>query len=262
MRNKQFIALLVLASAFLMAACAEDANAGGKIREKNVSMRWDFYNIRGWEHTQQDDAPVPQYYLEGDSLVIYTRANTRDRQKMRTVKNNFTSGTYEWKILIPEIAPRQQVSVAGFLYSDDLHEIDFEIGYGTQKARASCGAIEGELVACMTNQGNPFFSGYVPIKPGWHIFALRLDVVSSVAEGPEEQRERYAVTWLIDGKEAQKLDLEFGPEYSFDILCSVENLLFIGDVIPEHDTYAKFDYVSFDGKVKRSNFIANNIFPE
>lgn len=225
-----------VAAGIVLVSCSSN---GDRHRDGSVACRWDFNDAEGWFYTHQDTASHPQWYLEKDSLVIFTRANTRDRQKMRTLQENFTSGTYEWRIKVPDVAPGEQASTAGFIYNDDMHEIDFEIGYGTAAARTSCGAKAGEMVACMTNQGGPYFSGYAPVTPGWHTFAIRLDVV----EG------KYSVAWVIDGNVKQTRNVEFGPEYGFSIYCSVENLLFIGDSIPLHDTYAKFDYVSFDGRL-------------
>ncbi len=201
------------------------------------TIRWDFDNANGWGYSHQDDAPMAQWWIEDGRLKLKTRAGTRDRSKMHTLREDFTEGIYTWRIFLPQIAAGEQVSVAGFIYRDDAHELDFEIGYGTAEARSSCGAKPGELVACMTNQGFPNISNYTPVSTGWHDFSISL----------ADKGGKYDARWLIDGKECQRQELLFGNETSFRIMCSVENLLFIGDHIPEYDTVGMFDFVSFTG---------------
>lgn len=223
-----------------------DSNGGNVVdtpsdKDRDYSVKWDFKDVSEWKYEHQDTSTVTQWYLEGDSLVIYTRANTRDRQKMRSARNCYSYGMYEWRISVPDVPAGEQASTAGFLYFDDTHEIDFEIGYGNESARKLVGAKDGEVLACMTNQAGPFISNYVAITPGWHTFALQL----------KNNGGKYDVSWIIDGKVRQTQLLTFGEGYNFYIYCSVENLLFIGDHIPAYDTYAKFDYVTFDGKISK-----------
>ena len=205
-----------------------------------TECRWDFDSVEGWAYAHQDTASISQWSIENGSLYLRTRAHTRDRSKMYTTRNDFQGGEYTWRIFVTNIKPYEQVSIGGFIYQDDEHEIDFEIGYGTKAAREEYGASDGELLACMTNQGHPFSSSYVPITPGWHTFTIKL----------EEKGENYLAHWIIDDVTRQSLPLDFGPKDArFTIMCSVENLLFMGEKIPENDNYARFDYVSFKGRV-------------
>lgn len=201
------------------------------------TVRWDFDTADGWGYAHQDDAPMEQWRIEDGVLHLSTRAGTRDRSKMYTLREGFSEGLYTWRIFIPNIAPGEQVSVAGFIYQDDAHELDFEVGYGTQAARESCGAAPGEMVACMTNQSFPYTSNYTPISTGWHTFSISL----------LDNEGKFTARWIIDDEIKQVQELMFGPETSFRIMCSVENLLFIGDHIPEYNTSAGFDWVSFTG---------------
>lgn len=233
------------------------------LKAKEVQIKWDFENADGWAYTHQDTATIKQWYIKNGSLYLRTRAETRDRSKMYTLQNDFINGTYTWKIYIPNIAAYEQASIAGFIYFDDKHEIDFEIGYGKKQIREQYGAGAGELMACMTCQGNPFSSSYVPISPGWHTFSIKLDL----------KKEKYTASWLIDQVEHKKVPLDFGPaEAGFQIMCSMENLEFIGEQIPSHDNYARFDYVSFNGNTSGSykdpgapvnkTFFTSGDFPE
>lgn len=208
--------------------------------QETTILRWDFDNFDDWFYSHQDDNENVQYSLDNGILSIWTRANTRDRSKVKTFQNDFIDGIYTWRIYVPSIPAGEQASIAGFIYCSDEYELDFEIGYGSKSVREEYGIMDGELVACMTNQAHPFMSSYVPIVPGWHTFAIRLEIKNGF----------YVAHWLIDGEEKQVLDLDFDEEDAqFRIICSVENLLFIGDKIPEHETRAKFDYVSFEGHV-------------
>lgn len=202
-----------------------------------TTVTWNFDNADGWEYFHQDDAPTPQWSIKDGMLRLWTRAGSRDRSKLRTLRSNFGEGLYTWKIQVPAIAAGEQASIAGFIYQDDAHEIDFEIGYGTADARAKCGAEPGQMVACMTNQGFPFISEYTPINPGWHEFSISL----------LEDDGNYTARWIIDGEIKQTQALMFGPETTFKVYCSVENLLFMGDHVPEYDNAALFDWVSFTG---------------
>lgn len=208
--------------------------------EQLTSIRWDFENQDDWYYTHQDDAPSQQYSVENGILTLWTRAYSKDRSKLRTYQDDFTSGDYTWRINVPVIAAGEQASIAGFIYQDDEHEVDFEIGYGSAAVRAEYGIKDGEMVACMTNQGHPFKSAYTAITPGWHTFTIRMEIKNGF----------YFIHWIIDGEEKQTLDVDYDDKDArFRIYCSVENLLFMGDRLPEHNNSAKFDYVSFNGKV-------------
>lgn len=233
--NKKIVIIFLACTICALNACCS-RNEHGRV----FTERWEFKNADGWGYSHQDTSTIKQWYIEGDSLILFTRANTYDRTKFHTIEKKYTFGDYTWRILIPEIAPGEQASIAGFIYNDDHHEIDFEIGYGKQEAREKCGAQEGDMIACMTNQDLPFISNNVPIKPGWHIFTIRL----------KDKDSNYMVEWLIDGKVCQSQELTFGDEFPFTIMCSVENLLFMGDFMPTHNNIAKFDYVTFEGNVK------------
>ena len=239
--------------AALLTGCApggstQDGNAAPQeepaslVKEGWNTIRWDFDTADGWVYNHQDDATFPQWKLQDGILSLSTRAGTRDRSKMRTVQENFGEGLYTWRINIPLIAQGEQVSVAGFIYVDDAHELDFEVGYGTAAAREGCGAAPGQMVACMTNQSFPYTSHYAPVAPGWHDFAISL---LTGADG------KYTARWLIDGEVKQTQQLMFGPETVFRIMCSVENLTFMGDHIPEYNTTASFDWVTYEGPVTR-----------
>lgn len=244
---KRYLLPLILCSVLSACCCSKSGENGPEtdpektpasfVKDDWASLRWDFDTADGWAYSHQDEATIEQWKIEDGVLRLSTRAGTRDRSKMHTLRGDFAEGLYTWRIFIPNIAPGEQVSVAGFIYKDDAHELDFEVGYGTAAAREKCGAAPGEMVACMTNQSFPYVSNYTPIATGWHTFSISL----------LEQDGKYTARWIIDEEVKQVQELMFGPETQFRIMCSVENLTFIGDHIPEYNTTAGFDWVTFTG---------------
>ena len=92
-----------------------------------------------------------------------------------------------------------------------------------------------DMIAYMTSQDFPYSSVPVKLKTGWHIFEIDL----SIKEG------KYYATWYIDKEKTHGIQLGFGNEISFYIFCSVENLKFIGDQIPQQENYGLFDFVKY-----------------
>lgn len=227
MHKPMFTRWLLAAACMAFMACSGPADT-------RVS-RWDFDNLDGLVYTHQDDNPARQIECKDGILKIFTRANSRDRKKIRTVDSLFTAGRYTWRLYIPRMGEGDQASVGAFIYHDDHHELDFEIGYGPQEVRERIGAKPDEMVAYMTTQDNPFQSIQVPVSCGWHT----CDIVLSLREG------LYYAQWMIDGEEVAAVQQTFGPEIAFTMMCSVENLLFIGDHIPSQDNYGLFDYMEY-----------------
>ncbi len=210
-------------------------------KDGTIHRRWDFDTIKGWVYEHQDTASVSQCSLAGGNLIIYTRAFTVDRQKMHTYDTHYTAGKYFWRTFISEIAEGERSSIGSWIYCDDHHELDFEVGYGTAEVRQKYGIKKGEMVACMTSQDFPFISEYTGITPGWHDFSIELI----------DNDGKYLAKWSIDGEVKQTVQLQFGREIAFRICCSVENLNFIGDKMAENSNYGMWDYVTFDGFIKQ-----------
>jgi len=196
---------------------------------------WSFNSLEGWSYAQQDDNPAIQYELNDGILKIYTRASSWDRKKLFTEKSDFSTGRYTWRTYIPQMGQGDQASVGSWIYCDDHHEIDFEVGYGKSTARLELGATENQMVAYMTTQDNPYQSIKSLVDVGWHIFEIDLTLKNG----------KYYVTWYIDNKVVSYVQQTFGNEYTFHIFCSVENLTFIGDHQPLQDNYGLYDYVSY-----------------
>ena len=201
-----------------------------------ISREWGFDSMDGWVYAHQDENPDNQCAIEDGMLRIYTRAGSRDRKKVRTADKIYTTGRYVWRTYISDLGVGDQSSIGSWIYGDDHHEIDFEVGYGTAEVRERLHAQDDEVVAYMTTQDNPYQSVQTLIRKGWHVFEI--DITS--VEG------KYHVKWLIDGKVVSSVQQTFGSEVPFYIFCSVENLLFIGDKPAGQDNYGLFDYVRYE----------------
>lgn len=187
-----------------------------------------------WTYFHQDTSSVYSAWMQEDTLCLETRANTWDRTKMHS-EDRFGAGTYTWMTYIPAFAEGDQTSVGSWIYCDDHHEVDFEVGWGKDESRAEAGCKDGQMVACMTNQDFPFTSSYVAIDPGWHEFEIRLD----------DNEGKYEIHWSIDGVERKTQAVEFGPETEFQVQISVENLKFIGTHIASQDNVGRYQWVKF-----------------
>ena len=65
---------------------------------------------------------------------------------------------------------KDQASVGSWIYCDDHHELDFEVGYGNTDVRKKLNASPDDMIAYMTSQDFPYSSVPVKLKTGWHIF--------------------------------------------------------------------------------------------
>jgi len=128
-------------------------------------------------------------------------------------------------------------SIGAFLYNNDTHELDFEIGYGKQAERNELNAASDDLIVYMTSQANPVQSFRNVIKRGqWYTLTIELSLINR----------KYFAIWKINNEILGSSALNYGTKSKFKIFCSVENLTFIGDHIPFSDNYALFDFVEFN----------------
>ena len=152
-----------------------------------------------------------------------------------------TYGKYKWKVYLPKPEEESQFSVGMFIYADlpfndDLHEIDFECGYG-KRSWWNPLSWWNDIYCYMTSQGNPEDRGSVhALNSGWHIFEIHL---IKRTDG------NYIVKWIIDGEELKSLNLNYGSEVTFKIYISVENLAFIGNEIPHKVNWVAFQNVKY-----------------
>ena len=191
----------------------------------------DFENLDGWVDDSSEGSPHA-YQIEDGKLRIVTRPETRDRVKIRTT-NRFGAGRYTWRVYVPTMGVGDQASIGAFLYHDDKHEVDFEIGYGTAALREKLNAQENDLVCYCTCQAYPYSSSQILItREAWYNLSM------DIAHGKDDN---YLVTWFVNDRQVKQLQTRFGDEITFTVHCSVENLTFMGDHIPTQENYALFD---------------------
>ncbi len=172
---------------------------------------------------------------QGGVLKIYTRAHTYQRNKAGS-KTRYGAGLYTWRTYISNLSENEQVSIGSWLYHDDRHELDFEIGSGKKTDREEFGLKPDEVIAFITSQANPWLHEKIKIKKNtWHIFQIDLQLING----------KYCATWLIDGEIYVQKQLDYGEEYPFIVACSTENLRFTGNIRPRKNNYGLWDYVSY-----------------
>ncbi|WP_372932855.1 hypothetical protein [Mariniphaga sediminis] len=203
---------------------------------EQVDKVWNFKTLNEITDGSQNMNGKINYLLLGDTLKIYTRPNTYDRPKVRSKENDHTCGEYSWRVFVPQMGKGDMASIGCFLYKDDLHELDFEIGYGKEKIRKSVGTSDSEVLCYITSQGNPWHQKIKPIKVReWYDFKI----VLSIKNG------NYYAQWYINDKLFSSRQLEYGNETNFFVFASVENLKFIGNHIAKQENYALFDYMMY-----------------
>lgn len=202
------------------------------------STLWNFSTLAHWQEDSQQTEGEKNYVLDSRGyLKLFTQPYTAERTKLRSVES-FALGTYTWKIFVPEMGNGDNTSIGAFLYHDDAHELDFEIGNGTQELRKAMHAKNDELLAIMTCQGNPNCSKTIKIKNNaWYEFSLTVQ---------KSKKNRWIALWKINQKTYFKTELQYQKMINFHIYCSVENLPFMGDHLPKVINYALFDYVKFE----------------
>jgi hypothetical protein len=203
---------------------------------------WDFNTLEQWkDDSQQTNGKKNYTLLDNGCLKLFTHPKTAERSKIKSIQS-FTTGTYTWKIFIPEIGKGDNSSIGAFLYFDDTHELDFEIGYGTKAIRKAMRFQSDELLVIMTSQGFPNCSKRVKIiRNQWYEFSLTLK---------KGLNNKLLAVWKINQTPKFSTVLHYKKKISFPIYCSVENLSFMGDHMPNRMNYALFDYVKFESNTK------------
>lgn len=234
-RNAYFYLIIICLALMGWTACSSPV-----AQNEYEVKEWDFDNLEGWYFYHQDTASICNFALRDGELVMGTRAGTTDRSKMHSIDTTFTSGTYTWRVHVPDILPGERMCISGFLYHDNRHELDIEIGPGQTWVRRAEGVAPGLLLASLTSLGFPYLSSYTPVRPGWHEIQIVLAL---------DNDNHYVASWLIDGVVCQRCNLEYGPEVSFRIGCSAENLKFIGDTPTTKDYYVRFDKMTYTSEI-------------
>lgn len=256
-KEKRDIAIIVVISCLLLAIACESNNKderfsnssqswvtepkAGELLEANAT-KWNFTGFEGWELANQGSDSVDHSSIEsnvesedGKVVRIYTDAYSQQRKKIKTTKQ-YGAGLYTWRTYISDLKQSKRVSIGSWLWHNDEHELDFEVGSGTSEERILLQMADDEVIAYITSQANPWVHQKVKIKKNaWHIFQIDIKLVNG----------NYFATWLIDGIPYAAQQLSYGEAFPFHIFCSVENLKFTGDSWPDKENYGLWDYVIY-----------------
>ena len=201
------------------------------------NMHSGFDDLSQWRDDSSGGSPR-SYATQDGVLRIDTRKASRDRVKVTHSRRDFGEGRYSWRVYASPMGAGDQASIGAFLYRDDKHEVDFEIGYGKAALRGKLRCGPGDLLCYCTSQGFPFSSSQLKIRAGrWYTLAIDL----AVGKGGD-----YLVNWYIDGRVVKILQTGIKSDVEFGIHCSLENLAFLGDHLPKQKNYGLFDWMEFD----------------
>jgi hypothetical protein len=213
-----------------------DVKHGLEVNAADSTILWKFKTLKYWADGCQNATLSETSKIINSQLNFYTHKGTVERPKVRTKDNKYTYGEYTWRVYIPMPGKGDRASVGAFLYFDDHHEVDFEIGYGPTEKRKELNATDNDIVLYMTSQDLPYKSEQCLLTPNkWYTLSMKLTNVNN----------KYKVTWFVDGVQKMELQTTYGCEIPFHIYCSLENLNFIGDHITTQDNTCIFDYVKY-----------------
>ena len=199
----------------------------------NTAVFHRFTNTTGWTEDHQGCATSANWRLLGNATLQfvsdpYTPARAKLLYQLRRATG---PGTHEWRIYTPLYRPGDITTATAFARLDDLHEFDFEIGYGTAVARTSAAAGSQDLVAYLTSQAQDgvswatLDSSIVPISGNaWHTLTLDFTLDATGTQ--------YVVRWLIDGLLRKTSIQRWGPQDAPAGLAaqvSLENLPWMGE---------------------------------
>jgi hypothetical protein len=189
-----------------------------------------------WENNSWNSPD--SFYIENGMLKITTRAQTKDRIKVRTKKREFSIGTYTWKIFVPKFELYEQCSIGAFLYHSgkNEYEFDFEIGSGTKENRTKIKLKDDEAIVYCVSQFSPSNSTHFGVKMNsWSEFKMILSNKNGF----------YFVEWFINNQLVKSLQTEVKSSIQFRVHTSLENLHFMGNTLPTSKNSVLFDSFSF-----------------
>lgn len=191
---------------------------------------------KDWENNSRT-SPA-SYKLVDDKLKITTRANSTDRVKVRTKKKVFTTGTYTWRIFVPNFKLYEECSIGAFLYHkvNGEFEFDFEIGSGSKKNRERINLKDDEAIVYCVSQFSPSNSSHFAVKMGeYSDFKMELIDVDNY----------YLVKWYINNILVKTLQTNVKSNIKFRVHNSLENLHFMGDKKTSIENFVLFDSFTY-----------------
>lgn len=166
----------------------------------------------------------------GAQLKIFETGQKTKIRSAEASSNGSRPGVYMWRVFVPQFPEKFDGGIGAFLYNDSTHELDFEIGHGTDRERSNLGAQPNEGILYLVSQGHCILNGAwkqtesklgcyqsMTLQTGiFHTFELRLE------ETPSHQMN---VTWLVDAqKKGTTLTHNYLGTFPFYIMASAESI--------------------------------------
>jgi len=211
-----------------------------KTVQENVPFADSFDNNETFHNNWEDDSfgNPKSYKIEKNNLKITTRPNSKDRIKVKTKRNDFGLGTYEWNIFIPTFKINDQCSVGAFIYHEGKtpYEIDIEVGSGNKEDREKVKAKPNEVIVHCTSQFKPYSSGIFKVNTEkWHNFKIELT----------EKNNKYLIKWYINNTLVKTLQSKIRIKHKFTVHNSLENLAFMGNNLPTKQNFVLFNSFTY-----------------
>lgn len=135
---------------------------------------------KNWEDASQNVNGKVLYEFTDNSMRFRTEAGTKQRAKLKTLTKIYTTGTYHWKVYVPTMEMSSRVSIGAFLYYDDWHELDFEIGSGKAATREKYNAKEDEVLMYVTSQNYPYYQSVQTLKTEkWYDLSMHITLTDN-----------------------------------------------------------------------------------
>ncbi|KAI8912175.1 hypothetical protein DFJ77DRAFT_71558 [Powellomyces hirtus] len=189
-----------------------------------------FDNLSSWIDASQAGGSAKNFGLVQNRVHFAVDPNSSHRVKLEHTERIRGSGRHQWRIFTPVRRPGDITSIGAFLYADDYHELDFEIGYGAEDVRTRLAAEQDQLVVYMTSQATDGVSwssldGSQILITGdaWHELAMDLAL--------NDTGTQFIVAWWIDGEMVKQSGQSWGPTDigdGFRSMISLENLWWMG----------------------------------
>ena len=242
MRNGMINICSIYAGIALMAyACTPQVLPSQKEEQatgKEFSSLWDFEEMSDFKFSSNSEDL--SYSLDNGNLFLNSRADRKDLSSIESLRGDFLSGDYEWRVYIPNIQAGDQLSFDCGLRSEGGAELSFSVSYGPQQLREDFELSSDELLLCVGSGAKPYSLSYSAIYPGWHNLHLKL----------KEKDSKYEAVWTLDEQDLFSISLDYGPkERAFSIFSSFGYNPSVGDIVPKKDYQCRIDYIKAEAYV-------------
>ena len=215
-----------------------------------VKSQITFSNFNWIDGSQTVGLQYGNYSVQNDNLFIIVNASSSERLKIQSTQV-FKTGIYEWNTYIPQYTKGDITSVGSFLYYDDLHEFDWECGFGNANIRSQLN-ISNDLtksVCYMTSQSVDGRNSYtvdssVLVISGNSWYNLKIKI--------QTLKRKTVVLWYLNNVQVKR-SVQSWSIFSingFYAFCSLENLPFMGSGVDKSNlqrfnnaTWSSFKFV-------------------